>query len=230
MSRSNANTTENPSKRWFKWSGSHGTLEYWDKDKQENVTVKTPFTFLVLDQLSTITGWSDDAQSGIWSNEVRDLRNEALTVRTKQGIMGKGPYDQVKNLKGARFTKSIYIAYYDDDKNLQIGNLKATGACLSAWIEFTKGRNVLKGAVTLADKHQAKKGATKYFIPVFEGKDEISEETNDKAIALDKILQDYLKGYLTKTIVENEFEHIEIGEIDDGPFESKMHEDDVIPF
>lgn len=204
MSRSNNTSTINPTTRWFEWSGSTGQLKYYDRDKGENIFIELPFRFLVLDQLSTVTGYSDETQSGIWANEVRDLRLEPLTVRTKQGTIGTGLYDTVKSLKGVRFTKSIYIAYYGDEGELLIGNLKATGASLSAWIEFSRGKNVYDGAVSLTKSVQAKKGATKYFIPVFEVVDKITEDTNSKAVELDKKLQRYLNEYLAFEPVEQE--------------------------
>lgn len=227
MSRSNNTTSTNPTTRWFEWSGSTGQLKYYDRDKQENVFIDAPFTFLVLDQLSTITGWSDDAQSGVWANEVRNLQLEELIVRTKMGILARGQYSNIKGLNGVRFTKSIYIAYYDDNKQLQIGNLKAAGACLSAWIEFSRGRDVYKGAVTLSKAEPAKKGATKYFIPVFEEKTTVSDETNAQAVELDKQLQAYLNDYFADQFIESP-------SVDTTPFSTDESEitldDDEIPF
>lgn len=235
MSRSTNTELANPCTRWFEWSGSEGKLKYYDKDNQKNIFVDIPFTFLVLDQLNTITGWSDDAQSGIWANEVRDLRTEELTVRTKQGILGKGPYDQVKNLNGARFTKSVYIAYYDD-KDLKLGHLKIVGSSLGSWIEFTKGKNLYSGAVTLSGNSSAKKGTNKYFVPEFEMKEEVSYETETAAKELDKELQKYLKAYFAKSLPEvpdaYEWEEMNL-EVDSEPFSEESlaeAEKDEIPF
>lgn len=232
MSRSNNTNTTNPATRWFEWSGSTGQLKYYDRDKAENVFVELPFRFLVLDQLSTVTGYSDETQSGIWANEVRELRLEPLTVRTKQGPFATGLYESVKNLKGVRFTKSIYIAYYDDNGELSIGNLKATGASLSAWIEFSRGKNLFNGAVSLTDKVQAKKGATKYFIPVFEFVDKVTEETNSKAVELDKRLQKYLSEYLSYSPAEQEVPvyTAPASPSFDGIDHDDQEDDDDIPF
>lgn len=232
MSRSNNTNTANPATRFFEWSGSTGQIKYYDKEKGENVFIELPFTFLVLDQLSTITGYSDETQSGIWSNEVKNLKLEPLTVRTKQGILGAGMYESVKNLKGVRFTKSIYIAYYNDDKELVIGNFKATGASLSAWIEFSRGKNVFDGAVTITKAVQAKKGATKYFIPDFQTKSDVSEETNAKANELDKQLQKYLNDYLDSAPAEQEFNsYTPVPPMAfDGADHDDQEDDDEIPF
>lgn len=211
MSRSNKQEgSQNPAKMWFEWSGATGQIKYFDKNKNENLFLPLPFNFLVLDQLSTLTGYHDEKQSGIWANEVRNVRIEPFIVRTKEGIYGKGTYDMVKNLKGVRYTKSIYIAYYDENKELQIGNLKAVGSSLSAWIEFTKGKDVYENAVSITKAVQAKKGATKYFVPVFEVKSPVSEETNALALELDKELQAYLTDYLARNAEEN---HIEPDEV-----------------
>jgi hypothetical protein len=237
MSRSSNNGPVNPCTRWFEWSGSNGKLKYWDKEKEENVFVEAPFTFLVLDQLNTVSGWSDDAQSGIWANEVRNLKMEPLTVRTRAGIAGKGLYDSVKNINGARFAKSIYIGYYDGDRVLKLGNLRAVGACLAAWIEFSRGRNVQKGAITLSGATEGKKGRNKYFIPTFEAKESVSEATEESAIALDKELQEYLNAYFRNSISE-EYPEDDLSslEIDEEPKEFQkgsvlaQFEEEEIPF
>lgn len=198
MSRSNPQGSISPCKKWFEWSGSTGQLYYYDKEKGEKIDIELPFTFLVLDQLSTITGYSDDQQSGIWSNEIRSTNIERLVVRTKNGILGTGVYNDVKNIKGARYTKSIYIAYYDENKELQIGNFKAVGAALSAWIEFSKGKNLFNDAVQIMGGVKAKKGATVYYTPSFATR-EVSAETDEAAKKLDAELQAHLTEYLNET-------------------------------
>ena len=242
MSRSNPQGSTNPCTKWFEWSGSAGSLYYYDKEKAEKVEVEMPFTFLVLDQLSTITGYSDDQSAGIWSNEIRSTGTDRLVVRTKNGILGAGKYEDVKNLKGARYTKSIYIAYYDEKKKLQLGNFKAVGAALSSWIEFSKGKNLFKDAVTLGGSTKAKKGTTTYFIPEFTTK-EVSEKTEEAAKELDVQLQAFLSEYINET--QGVYDPVEerltppkddlvpqwkMPAKDDNPFVEQEEDDDDIPF
>lgn len=250
MSRSNrSDGSENPAKLFFEWSGSTGQIKYYDKVKKENMFLELPFNFLVLDQLSTIGGYHDEIGSGIWSNEVRNIKLEALTVRTKNGVYGKGTYDMVKNLKHVRYCKSIYIAYYDENQELQIGNFQAVGSSLSAWIDFTKGKDVYENAVSITKAVSAKKGATKYFVPVFEVKSPVADQTNAKALELDKELQKYLADYLARNAEDN---HIEPEVVDriagsvkldawgsggeekpqdqESPFATDEEDDDEIPF
>jgi hypothetical protein len=196
MSRSNPTPT-NPAKRFYKWSGSKGKLVYYDKEKQEEVEVKLPFEFLVLDQLATITGYNEQDASNYWSNEVRSVAKEEFTVRTSKGTKQVGFYKDLADVraKGAKYAKSVYIAHLDGDEFV-IGNLKASGAALTAWIELTNKYVLDNGKVRLVGSEEAKKGATTYFIPKFEWAP--SETVEDEAaIRLDKELQLYLNQYLT---------------------------------
>lgn len=199
MSRTNRdNELRNPATRFFEWSSNEKTLTWYDKEEKKNVTVELPFVFLVLDQLSTITGWSDNDQSGIWSNEIRDTRKDILTVRTKLGTKDVGLYEKVKHVPGARYTRSIYIAFKDGDE-LVLGHLKLKGAANSAWIEFTKSAgDIYAGAVRVTGAVEGKKGATVYYSPEF-AMNSVSKETLDKADELDRQLQAYLSVYLARS-------------------------------
>jgi hypothetical protein len=195
MSRSNPTPT-NPATRFFKWSGSSGKLVYWDKEKQEEIEVKLPFSFLVLDQLATITGYCEQDQSQYWSNEVRSVAREELTVKTQRGVKQSGFYSDLADVrsKGAKYAKSVYVAF-EEDGEFVIGNLKASGAALTAWIELGKKCIVENGKVVLTGSETAKKGATTYHVPLFEY-DHSTPEEDREAIRLDKELQVYLSQYL----------------------------------
>ena len=204
MSRSNNVDVKNPAVKFFQWSGDEGTINFYDKEAKEKVNVPTPFTFLVLDKLITITGYSDDDKSGYWSNEILNTKTDTLTVRTKSGIKAIGYYDEVKTLVGAKFAQSVYIAFYDDNKQLRIGNFKLNGCAVSAWIEFCKGKNIYQNAITIVGRGEEQtKGKTKYYAPVFATK-EVSEATNDKSKELDLELQEYLKAYFAMRGQQNE--------------------------
>ena len=203
MSRSNKTDITTPSKRFFQWSGSEGKIKYYDRETKENVFVELPFTFLVLDRLVTITGYSDEDQSGFWSNEIRSIQNETLTIRTSKGIRQTGLYSEVKSIVGAKFAQSVYIGFYDENKVLQIGNFKFAGSAVSSWIEFSEGRDVESGAIRIAGANAEKKGATKYFSPVFEPVTNISEATEESAKELDRELQAYLTAYFAMRGLES---------------------------
>lgn len=218
MSRSQPVLT-NPSKHFFRWSGSKGHLSYYDKELSEEVVVKLPFEFMPLDQLSTITGFCEQDKSSYWSNEVRSLRSE-LTVKTSMGTKEVGLYKDLTEARahGAKYAKSIYCAYTDSETGeYVIGNLKAYGAALTAWIEFCRNKVVENGKVILTGSTEDKKGTNKYYVPVFEYQscEPLEQET---AIKLDKELQVYLSVYLNAK-EEPSNDDVVIEDIPDGQHE-----------
>lgn len=204
MSRSRPQeNTPNPCTRWFEWGGADGTIKYYDKEKKENVVVGEKFTFIVLDQLSTVKGWHDPSQSGITSNEVRDTRVEPMSVRSfKGGAIAEGLYKEIRdrvNSAGGKFTTNIYIAY-KDGADLKLGSLQFSGAALSAWMEFHKccRADILKQAVTINGSDEGKKGSVTFKTPKF-SLTNIAEDTNEQATAIDIELQKYLDAYFKRT-------------------------------
>lgn len=208
MSRSNPNENlVNPALRFYQWSGDSGSFSYWDKslgEKGEKVEVKvspkSPFTFLVLETCHTIKGFSDSDQSGFWSNEVKDISKETLNVKTAKGPVASGLYtnisEKIKSL-GAKYCQSVYIAIKGEGGKLEICNIQLTGAALSSWLDFCKSNKIMEVGVTVKGSTTGKKGKTVYEIPTFEAV-KVSDETNNKAIELDVVLQSFLKEYFSK--------------------------------
>jgi hypothetical protein len=219
MSRSNPiEGSRNPATRWFEWSGGSdgGFVRWYDKDAKTQVKAPLPFTFLLLDELSTVKGWHDPSESGIYANEVRDTRQDVLVVRSfKGGELASGIYKSIKDrvtAQGGHYCASLYIAYKDTD-GLQIGNLSLKGAATSAWMEFKKSAPTRKDAngksvrayfidaVKIAEFEQLKKGATVYRVPKF-SLQQVSEDSNRQAVALDAELQAFLAEYLKRPKTE----------------------------
>jgi len=207
VSRSNPNEgVRNPSTRWFEWAGGKdgGFVRYYDKEKKENVVLELPFVFILLDELSTVRGWHDPSDSGIYCNEVRDTRQDTLVVKSfKGGELASGLYAQIRDRVkaiGGHFQSSTYITFKSDDKNLALGNLAFKGAALNAWVEFKNAHrsDVYKQAVSIFGYTDARKGSTDYRIPKFALKP-IAPETDTAAIEIDRELQAYLTGYLNKS-------------------------------
>lgn len=207
MSRSNP-TQSNPARYYYRWSGSKGELSYYDKEKQVEVPVELPFHFLVLDELATITGFCEQDGSQYWSNEVRSVAREELIVKTSAGTKQTGLYKDLADVrsKGAKYAKSIYIAHYDGHE-MVIANIKAHGAALTAWIELSSRHKVENGKVVLTGTEKGKKGATEYFIPKFEYQASDPQD-DEKAIELDRQLQQHLSQYLTKRTTQSELDSL----------------------
>lgn len=202
MSRSNNTELENPSTRNFTWKGSEGKLVYWDStkgDKGENVEVKIPFKFLVLDELACIRGYSNAMESGFWSNEIRKINEEALKVQTSKGVMAQGLYNKgelisTKNTTGAKYCQAVYIGYFEGGE-LKLGKLLLTGAGLGSWFEFRKkNKKIYEVAIAISSFTEGQEGAVKFKIPTFVTL-KVSDETKDKANILDVELQKYFVDY-----------------------------------
>lgn len=208
MSRSNPTVDNpNPSSRWFEWNGEDGIVRWYDKQAKKNVPVKLPFTFILLDRLGTIKGFHEKSKSGIYSNEVRDTRAEPLVVKSFEGgPIASGIYADIKDrvhTAGGAFTVNCYIAYKGDDKELRIGAIQFKGAALGEWFEFEKKnrKDIYTKAVKITGFEEDKKGKIVFRTPVFELTD-VADETNGQAVALDKVVQEYLDGYFKRTRVD----------------------------
>ncbi len=215
MSRSQpTNTLVNPAKRFYDWDSEKGQFKYWDKEAKENVPVKLPVKFYVLDELATVKGFSDKHQGGMWSNEVKNITNQKLKVqgKGKDGKLfqvGEGLYSDIKDnlvAAGGKYTRSLYAAMLNDKDEYEIVNFQLKGAAFSGWLDFCKEQrgDIMTNEVVCEDFKNEKKGATKYTIPLFKT-EKASEEGNEAAMNLDIQLQEYLKSYFDKTQAEVEY-------------------------
>lgn len=190
----------NPSTKFLVWKSDDKCFEYYDKEKQEKVSVALPFKFLVLDELHTIKGWNDASSSGIFSNEVKFISKEVMTVKPFKGNeVAKGLYKDIKEKivsAGGHYVKSIYIMLEDGS----LANLQLKGSAVQKWGEFTqKTRNRLPDEwVQVTKAIEGKKGVVKFFTPDFSFERSITEDEAMQADEAFNILETYLKTYLTK--------------------------------
>jgi hypothetical protein len=198
MSRSNPTLT-NLAAHFFEWKGGEGKLQWYNKETEQNVPVKLPFEFMVLDELATIKGYNKAMQQGFWSNEVRNISKDTIYVRTKNGPFEAGIYNNLTQTrsKGGKYAKSIYIAHKGEGGAWMIGNIQATGSALSAWIEFSKTHAVETGKITMKRGAKAESPVGEFYPPEFSWS-KITDEEDAEAVKLDKELQIYLSQYLAQ--------------------------------
>ncbi len=77
----------NPAKHFI--NVKSGGLSYYDKEEGQDVSVPTPFEFVVLDQCATVKGWSGSEDTGMWSNEVKKVGKEVLNVNEMFSWIGR---------------------------------------------------------------------------------------------------------------------------------------------
>lgn len=216
MTFTNETKLQNPAKKFISFKGSEGKFYYYDKEKETNVEVKTPIKFVLLDEFSTIKGWHDASESGIYSNEVRSTVKDTLYVRSfKGGEIVSWLYADIKGkLEGGRYAKSVY-GYMDGE----IVNFSFIWASLSAWIE----RGFSTRTITIGkDMTKGKKGTNEYLIPQFI-ETLPNKETIEKAGEAYNVLQEYLKEKLVEPVetvetVEEETLAVDETETEDLPF------------
>lgn len=185
---------QNPAQHFI--NAKNGALSYYDKESQENVEVPTPFEFVVLDQLATVKGWSNEHDTGVWSNEVKRVGEQPFNVRTKNGLVASGLWKDIKDevkADGANFHAVIYLAAKGRE-GLETQALLLKGAALNAWVEFTKKNNLKTNKVVLSDWSDAKKGSVNYKVPVFSAvplEDGELEEAKERAKELKAYHEQY---------------------------------------
>ena len=205
-----ATPQSNPATKFFDWKSDDKCFSYYDKEEQKNVLVPLPFKFLVLDELHTIKGWNDATSSGIFSNEVKFISKEVMTVKPFKGNeIAKGLYKDIKEkivAAGGHYTKSIYIMLEDGT----LANIQLKGSAVQKWGEFTqKTRNRLPDEwVQVSTALEGKKGAVKFNTPEFTFFKSLSEDEANLADEAFNTLETYLKAYLVKA--EPVIEDIEV--------------------
>lgn len=231
MSRSNPNQNNpNPAVKFFEWNGENGVVRYYDKEKKSNVDMPLPFGFLLLDELASVRGWHDASNSGIYSNEVRDTRTDLMVVKAfKGGTLAEGLYRDIKdrvNAVGGQFNANCYIAFKQHGE-LAIGSIKFKGAALGAWMEFRKDHrsDLYQKAISVTSFTEGKKGRIVFRTPTFK-LTETSAETDAAAVKLDKALQAWLDGYLSRRTEDKAEPHDDVP-VDD--FDQRVDDDDFAP-
>lgn len=190
----------NPSTKFIEWKSNDKSFAYYDKEAGENKTIPLPFTFLVLDELHTIKGWNDASSSSIYSNEVKFISKEPLTVKPFKGNeIAKGLYKDIKEKvvsAGGHYTKSIYIMLEDGS----LANIQLKGSAVQKWGDFTqKTKDRLPDEwVQVKSALEGKKGAVKFWTPEFSFYKSLTEDEANQADEAFNTLETYLKTYLVK--------------------------------
>jgi hypothetical protein len=196
-----AQPQSNPATKFIDWKSNDKNFSYYDKETKENVPISLPFKFLVLDELHTVKGWHDATQSAIYSNEVKFISKEVMTVKPFKGNeIAKGLYKDIKEKivsAGGHYAKSIYIMLEDGT----LANLQLKGSAVQQWGEFTnKNRTRLPDEwVVVKTTKDGKKGVVKFSMPEFVFEKSLSESEMVMADEVFNTLETYLKSYLVKS-------------------------------
>jgi len=146
------------------------------------------------------------AKGSYYSNEVRNTAKEPFTVKLKGQTVYTGMYKNEQGIaqmpKGAGYAKSIYIVE-NTANGYVIGNIKASGSALGAWIEFNNSCKPENGKVTIDRGEVQQSPVGEFYPPVFTYGHSTPEE-DAEAIRLDKELQVYLSQYFAATHTDHD--------------------------
>lgn len=205
------NTSPNPAQRYYRWSGGEkkveingetvkklkGELVYWDGETMQSQEL--PFTFCVLEQTSSVTGFAPKGAGNnvrYYSNEITSFDEPIrVTRRDDNGseVIADGIYQEVKkNLpQGCKFQTNLYI-YNPETQRIERINLK--GSALSEYISFgQKNKGIYEHTLTLSVGEEHTNGTVDYVSPKFTMGDKYTNEDMKILAEQDRILVDYLK-------------------------------------
>ncbi len=185
-----------PSKRYYTYASSKGKFMYYDKELGEKIYTDYPFRFMLLASYFTVVGFSESANTGIYSNEVLDFVFDPVTVNIGDEKI-TGLWSSISNKvkqKGGKFAVSVYVAMYDENKEMYIANIKFSGSSIGPWFDFCKKSKVQTGAIEVKKNKPAKKGANNYNLPVFE-LIKTTKATEEKVQVKYEELKEYMNSY-----------------------------------
>lgn len=218
----------NPAKRFLNWKSNDKEFAYYDKEKNENISVPLPFKFQFLEHFSTVKGWNDANQTGIYSNEVMFTSKEEINVRMFNGMeVAKGIYSDIRSKvrdAGGKYHRSVYAL----DEKGDIINIQMKGSVVSAYSVFMDGdkkanvkghKHLIENNWIIVKEFQSlKKGATKYTVPIFEIGDAFTTEefalANEKYKDIEAYYKKYSSGIESNVEVEAEAEETVIDDLE----------------
>lgn len=192
---------KSPCTRYFEWNGNvdNGHFKYYDKEQKKEIVAPMPFSFIVLDELTTIKGFSKADDGFYFSNEVRNTSKDILSVKTKKGLKASGVWIDIKGqLTGSDFCKSVYVMH-NDNGTFKIGNVSIMKSALTGWFDFCKANVLSKCWVNVSETIKNKNGVVTFLSPKYDAK--VAGDAEIKAAKeLDLVLQEYLTSYLAPVV------------------------------
>ena len=214
-------------------------------EKGFNTAIEMPFTFFWLTSLMSFSGFNEESQQSIYSNEVlseKDLK-EMFPKNTEENVedyyarlksymiltakMGKetiatGFYKDIKAVvgdKGGKFCNATYGLLIKEDGTTEIVRVLITGGAVSPWINFANQTKLRTLGVSCTGYEDVEKGAISYQAPTF-AYVPVSKELVKKADEAYKTIEDYFKFLIGDSKTETISETTEVKYEDDLPWEN----------
>lgn len=226
----------------FKGGKDQGYFVYWDSEQKKEVKVSFPLYIIPVEKTHVIRGWSNKHKANIFSNDVKDLREEELNVRAFGKGKGKvidivsGLYEDIKgSLGGGKYHGRIYaVSLTSKGKPDELIQIDLKGSNLGAWIEAEISVNEGRIIKIVEDKTIYENGSTLYRKASYV-KTDVREDILEECKEFDRELQEFLGQYKPKTQTNSQGlqEPIEEPQAEpkvETPEEDPSYEDDDLPF
>jgi hypothetical protein len=220
-------TNKNPAERFLEWSSKNKSFTYYDKEKKENVVIPLPFSFLTLAERTTVKGFDNQDETGIYSNEVKYL-SEPMEVKNFAGkTIAKGEWNDISgdvSKRGGKFTKSVYAM----TKKGTLINLQLFGGAIGEWFEFTKKskKRLADEWVTVSDFEERKKMGNTFFVPVFK----YNKSLTDEEAKLADDAYDLFEEFETEPSPRKKESDIYVNDAEEVSANKEVEEGDDLPF
>ena len=171
----------NPAELRITWKSADKSFVSYNtttKIKETLANVK----FAVLYQTVSIAGFSESQNLGIFSNEIKDIKGEVLTVRTKNGVLLEGCFDSIKEKLasvGASFANNLYVQLGTGE----LAVIQLSSSALKSWFDYktANSKKLVSNWVVVSGVEDHKKGAVKYSTPVLTIGDILTSQENQSA-------------------------------------------------
>lgn len=196
-----SNQAERPVTKYIDWSGDVGGFKYYDKENKKNVFLPKKFQFIPIEERSTVKGFYERTNSGIYANEVYSLKDQPLSVKSfKGGEIATGLWRDIAdtvNSAGGKFCNSVYGLLLSKDGN-ELVNFQFYGSAIGSWIDSgIKSKDQVIVTVSTNPTKQ-KKGKTEYYVPTFEKKPVgDNEQLREECVEAYAKVSEYLSQYDT---------------------------------
>jgi len=196
-------------------------------EKGFNTQIEMPFTFLWLTSLTSFSGFNEETQQSVYSNEVlsekdlkelmprksdesvedytRKIKNaQIITAKLGKDEIAKGFYSDIKAVvgeKGGKYCNATYGLLVKEGGETEIVRLLITGGAVSPWINFANQTKLTTMGVSCDGYEDVEKGAISYQAPKFSYVP-VSKELLKQADEAAEIMNNYFRFLIGESTTE----------------------------
>ena len=196
-------------------------------EKGVNIALEEPIKGLWLTSATSFTGFNEEKQQSIYSNEVlneSDLKRifpktstenldeyakrlksySILTAKLGKEVIAEGLYKDIKDTVtsksvGGKYCQPNYFLLIKPDGTTEIVRFLFSGGSIETWIPFCKfKKQLIDKAVLFTGSAERSKGAVDYEVPLFEFV-EADKKYLQEANKAAQLMDDYFKFLLSNT-------------------------------